>query len=244
MIPSTLIGTSGSNIIIDGVDLSAINTSLFGTAGQNGPMMIVNCKLNSSVTFASWSATAQNPSLCHLDVIGCDYASTPVSAYKNARLSCAGTLTTDTVKARSSGASDGKQTYSWSITTSSLASALVPFETFEIPVWVDTTGAHTATIEMITDNVVLTNNDVVCEARYFAAATSPIVTIANGSADPLRVASNLTVSSATWSGSFGTPKPHSISLSFTTALPGYVRLKVLIRKPSLTLNVCPKVTLT
>ena len=244
VIPSTLIGTSGSNIIIDGVDLSAINTSLFGTAGQNGPMMIVNCKLNSSVTFASWSATAQNPSLCHLDVIGCDYASTPVSAYKNARLSCAGTLTTDTVKARSSGASDGKQTYSWSITTSSLASALVPFETFEIPVWVDTTGAHTATIEMITDNVVLTNNDVVCEARYFAAATSPIVTIANGSADPLRVASNLTVSSATWSGSFGTPKPQSISLSFTTALPGYVRLKVLIRKPSLTLNVCPKVTLT
>lgn len=244
VVPTTLFGPGGALFTIDGVDLSLINTVLIGAPYQSFLGVIANCKLNASVTLSSSWSNLINTANSHLDFIGCDYASTPVSAFKNAKYSSAGALSTDTVRARSGGATDGKQTYSWAITTNSNVSLQFPFETFEIPVWVDTTGAHTATIELITDNVVLTNNDVICEARYFSSASSPIVGVAAGSPDPLRVASNLSVSSATWSGSFTTPKPQSITLSFATAIPGYVRIKVFIRKASVTLNICPKVTLT
>ena len=230
--------------ILDGVDLSLINTSIFGAGCQNTSSMLINCKLNASVTLATWSATPTNTALSHLDVIGCDYATTPASPYKNSRLGYAGTLTTDTVKVRTGGASDGHIAESWSITTSAGASYQFPFEAFEIPVWVDTAGSHTATVELITDNIVLTNNDVGVEAHYLGTAATPIASVVNGSLDPLRVASNLTVSSASWSGTFGTPKPQNIAVTFTTAMSGYVRLRVLVRKPSITLNVCPKVAVT
>ena len=107
-------------------------------------------------------------------------------------------------------------------------------------------AAHTATVEVITDNVVLTNADIWVEVAYMGSASSPDNTVATSrTANILTAGSNLTVSAATWNTTgIATPKPQSMAVSFTTAIAGYIRVRVKVAKVSLTVRVDPYPTIT
>lgn len=239
--PTTLFAdaadTLGALITLDGVDLSALGSgNTIFTGSYLGPVVatLKNCKLGSSVTVAGAPAAPGGP---FVDLINSDSAAT---GYRQERYRYQGTLTTETTVVRTGGANDGDTTISWKIVTTANAKRQSPFESFEIVRWF-AAGAHTATFEVITDNVVLTNADLWVEAQYLGNSSYPISSLATTApANQLTAGSNLTTSSATWTTTgLTTPKPQSAQVSFTSDLDGYVRFVFKVAKASTTVRIDP-----
>ncbi len=234
IVPSNLIQT-GASALVDGVDLSKVTTQI-----GVGAITLVNCKLAPGVT----PLTSSNPSNTSSgQVINSDSSAT---GNRQERYQYFGAQTTDDVVVRSGGASDGVQPMSWKVVTPSTASPNTYFEAFEIAVWVQPVGAaRTATIELITDGVQLTNKDVQVECRYLANASTPLAgLLKTAPADPLAAATNLATSVASWATTgLTTPMPQNITLSFTPQMSGLVRFKIRVTKPSLTVRIDPEVTI-
>jgi len=243
--PTTLFSASsnggspmnGALVVLDGVDLSAMGsgkTLVPADLKSHSEFIFKNCKLGASVTVAATPTHIGGPIV---DLINCDSAAT---GYRQERYRYQGTLTTETTVVRSGGASDGDETISWKIVSTANAKRQSPFETFEVVRWF-AAGAHTATFECITDNVVLTNADLWVEAQYLGNASYPISSLATTApANQLTAGSNLTTSSATWTTTgITTPKPQSAQVSFTSNLDGYVRFVFKVAKASTTVRIDP-----
>jgi len=244
-IPTTLFSATvngsspvnGALVVVDGVDLSALGackTLVPADFNSHSEFIFKNCKLGASVTVAATPTHIGGPIV---DLINCDSAAT---GYRQERYRYQGTLTTETTVVRSGGASDGDETISWKIVSTANAKRQSPFETFEVVRWF-AAGAHTATFECITDNVVLTNADLWVEAQYLGNASFPISALATTApANQLTSGANLTTSSATWTTTgITTPKPQSAQVSFTSNLDGYVRFVFKVAKASTTVRIDP-----
>ena len=253
--PSALSGTatnimmqaslSQGVITLDGVDLSFPGAT--GVTVNNGsnpfPTQYVfkNCRLPTNTIF--------NPVTTYLIstrvmLIDCDSGNTN---YQNAVYDNFGTMLTNATVVRSGGASDGTTPVSWKVVTTALAQPINgPFQLLDVVVWVDTAAAHTATFELVTDNVILTNADVRVEAQYQGSGSYPTSSMAtNGLADPLATAANLGTSAASWTTTgLTTPKTQNLVVSFTTAKKGAVRFKIKIMKASTTLYFDPQPAIT
>ena len=75
------------------------------------------------------------------------------------------------------------QAISWKVVTTANSKRQSPFDCFEIVVddtllWDVATGAHSVTVEVITDNIVLTNADLWVEVEYLGSASTPIASVA------------------------------------------------------------------
>ena len=249
--PSAIAGTCPSILIspqrhgtyvLDGVDLSNVTSGkaiLSGSSGVTGSIQLVNCKLAPGAAIATGITL---PGVA-IDLINSDSAAT---GNRQERYQYQGILTTESTIIRAGGASDDVAAMSWKVVTSANAKAQSPFECFEIATWVDGAGSHTATIEVITDNVILANTDLWVEAQYLGGASNPLAsTVSAGPATQLTAGTNLGASSASWTTTgLTTPKPQNITVSFTTATKGFVRLAVRIAKASLTVRVDPYPTVT
>ncbi len=244
-VPTTLLSnTSQGSVIanIEGVDLSAAGSgkTLVGSLSANTQINFQNSRLGSSVTISGTPAARGSA----VTVVNTDSGAT---GNRQEKYTYEGTLTTEGTIVLTGGASDGVASLSWKVVTTANTKYIMPFETFPIAVWNAVTGSSvTATVEIITDNITLTDEECWVEAHYLSSASYPVSSlVSDAKADILATAANQTSSSVTWTTTgLTTPLKQKLSVSFTPQMIGYVRLVVKVAKASTTVYIDPKVTLS
>jgi len=244
---TTATSNSGPDIItLDGVDLSALSGNILGIQNANAwqNIFVTNCRLHASLTPLSTTPTRRKQ---ELSIVGSSSTSTALS---NAKYNSDGTLTTDTVVYRTGGASDGTTPYSWKIVstanaTATNANAKIGFESFPLATWYTTTGASkTLTVEIISDNVTFTDNEVWVEVEYLGNASYPLASPITDKVALLATPANQATSTASWTSTgIATPVKQKLEVTFTPNLAGLVRAVVKVGKASATLWVDPVLTL-
>jgi hypothetical protein len=237
----TTIGAA--NMLLDGLDLSAVNTTLFASPSlQNGTMhaLLNNCRLHASVAItATLTLRAQE-----ITLVGCGSAG---NSARNEKYALDGTMTTETTIVRSSGASDGTTAVSWKAVTTSNPNKQFQFELPPIAVWNSATGSSkTLTVEMVNDGTTLKDDEVWVEVEYLGSSSQPVSSkVTSRAADHLATGANITTSSVTWTTTgLSSPVKQKLSVSFTPQMAGLVRATVCVAKQSQTLYVDPKVTIS
>lgn len=251
--PTSLFSLAGStgrppvDLVISGIDMSACATgvNIFDTSslGSVGCRAIIrNCKLPASWSGGLVSTSISQPGV-RCELYNCDSGDTN---YAMQIATYAGTIIQETTIVRTGGASDWTTTISWKCTTS--ANAEYPHITLDSPEivqWNDTTGSSiTATVEVITDNVTLTDAECWLEVQYLGTSGFPLsVFTSDEKADVLASASNQTTSSETWTTTgLTTPVKQKLSVTFTPQEKGYIHAVVKLAKASTTVYVDPKLT--
>lgn len=145
-------------------------------------------------------------------------------------------------------ASDGTNNIGWTMVSSANASFAHPLESPPISFFNSALSAMTTTVETVTDNVTLKDNEIWQITLAKITSGSPVGTWnkADRAADILTAGTNQTTSTATWVGTGGiTPiKQKLVSGSFTPAEVGDVVTIVKLAKASTTVYISPKVLTT
>ncbi len=104
----------------------------------------------------------------------------------------------------------------------------------------------TATVEIVTDNVTLTDAECYLEVMYMGTGGVPLGTwIRDSKADVLASAANQASSSESWTTTgLGTPVKQKLSVTFTPQEAGYVIGRVVLCKASTTVYVDPELVLS
>lgn len=247
---TTLIATAfanGIDAVLEGVDLSngATGMNLIASASAAvGRIVFRNCKLP-----ASWSgnllAGAPSNISMRAEMHNCDSGDTNYRLWVE---DYAGSVRSETTIVRTGGASDGTTTLSWKLaSTANTEYPLITLDTPEIVRWNETTGsAITVTVEMVTDNVTLTDAECWLEVQYLGTSGFPLGTFVNDAkADFLATAANQTSSSVTWTTTgLGTPVKQKMSVTFTPQEKGFIHAVVKLAKASTTVYVCPELDVT
>lgn len=231
---------------INSIDLSAASSSLnLFQASSNGTQgYIVNSKLPASWTGSLFTGTRLPYD--RIAMYNCDSTDT------NYRLwieDYSGSIVSETTIIRTDGATDGTTPISWKMTTSANANEYVaPLISDPISVWNDTTGsAKTITVEIIHDSVTALNDDEVwLEVTYLGTSGYPLGSvITDHRADILATPAAQTSSSETWTTTGLTnPNKQKLSVSITPQEKGLITARVFLGKPSYTIYVDPKITVT
>lgn len=243
-LPTTLFGPClrSANIVVRGVDLSALGSNnIFNLSAAQPFIRLENCKLGTSFSLSTGSIVSQEG--CILDVINCDSGDTNYNYFKKRYQ---GEISDETTIVRSGGASDGTTAVSRKMVSSANSSYVAPLVLDGIVFWNETAGSSvTATVEVVTDNVTLTDKEAWIEVEYLGTSGFPVASFVNDKAGPLATAANQTSSSVTWStAGLSTPIKQSLAVSFTPQEKGLVRVRVNLAKASTTMYVCPKVDIT
>jgi len=252
--PTTLLKVGSGNVampvVLHAVGLSAIASArnlidVSAGGGING--LIEVSQLGASVTpvTGTWVGPQQGVVRLHNSDSG-------ATNYRLQESSYMGTVTSETSVTRVGGASDGAQSLSYKAVSSANTQFFYPLPVLWGPkgvgglaFWNNTTGSSiTVTVEVLTDNVVLTNADAWLEIWALSTSGFPLSVIASSApSDVLASGSNLTTSSASWNGTggFTLAKPQSMSVSFTPQLKGPYLARVMLAKASTTMYVDPKI---
>ncbi len=243
--PST---NRGFYCLVSGVDISGVGSGTHlcrgGAVTSPGVLIIRNCKLPASWSGSLVASQITAPGL-RVEMHNCDSGDTN---YRIQVADYAGSLIQETTIVRTGGASDGTTTLSWKLVTS--ADAEYPsqvFNTPEIVRWNETTGSSiTVTVETITDNVTLKDDECWLEVQYLGTSGVPLGSFVNDAkADVLATAANQTTSTETWTTTgLTTPVKQKLSVSFTPQEKGFIHAVVNLAKASTTVYVDPKLTVT
>jgi hypothetical protein len=222
------------------VDLSAIDSgnNLVNVAGTNpGIFLFENCKLGSSFTVATGSIAGQGG--ISVDLVNCDSGDTN---YNYAKHVYQGVITSESTIVRTGGASDGTTAISRKMVTSADSKFYSPLVSDPIAVWIETLGSTTVTVEVVTDNVTLTDAEAWIEVEYLGTSGFPIASFASDRASNiLSTPANQTSSSETWTTTgLTTPVKQKLAVTFTPAEKGPCQIRVHLAKASTTLFFCPK----
>jgi len=237
----TFIGDGGV-CDIAGVDFSNLDTgfNLFVPTAHPAKVVIRNCKLPSGWTGILGVPTA--PSQRYV-MYNCDAGDTN---YKLWVSDYAGSVRDETTIVRTGGASDGTTALSWNMTSSADAEyPVVVLRAPEIVIWNETTGsAKTVTVEIVTDNVTLTDAEAWIEVQYLGTTGFPLALFASDSvADVLATPANQTTSTETWTTTgLTTPVKQKLAVTFTPQEKGFFGVTPCLAKASTTMYVCPKLT--
>jgi len=202
-----------------------------------------NCKLP-----ASWSGSLVTGTLSlseRHELYNCDSGDTNYALHI---ADYAGSIIQETTIVRTGGASDGTTTLSWKVVSS--ANAEYPHQTLntsEIVKWNDTTGsAITATVEVVTDGVTLTDGECWLEVQYLGTSGYPLGSfISDAKADVLATAVNQATSNETWTTTgLASPTKQKLSVTFTPQEKGYYMCRVYLARPSATVYACSKITVS
>lgn len=244
-VPTTLFSiTNGDFVRLDliGVDLSAFGSgkNLVSVASGGMPTRFIDCKLGSSVSIVTGTITYAG---VDVQVINADSADTN---YRFARHTYEATETHETTIVRTGGASDGTTTFSRKIVSTANVTPHFAYESMWMEKWNESVGsALTATVEIITDNVTLTDAEIWLEVEYLGTSGFPLGSFATDRvSDPIfGTPANQTSSSETWTTTgLGTPVKQKLSVSFTPQEKGIVRARVCVAKASTTVYYDPLVT--
>lgn len=241
------IGINGRGGFVEcsGLDLSpaASTLQLFPSSGT-GSATIRNSKLPASWTGNLCGSGVTVPGY-RCEMHNCDSADTNYRMWVE---DYAGSIKSETTVVRTGGASDGTTTLSWKIVSSANAEyPLIVLDSPEIAQWNDTTGSSiTATVEIVTDNVTLNDDECWLEVQYLGTSGYPLASfISDCKADVLASAAAQTSSSETWTTTgLGTPVKQKLSVSFTPQEKGFLHAVVHLAKASTTVYVDPKITVT
>lgn len=242
--PTQLVEVASSDGRLSGLDLSAGGSGMhiFQFSGGPARYSIRNSKLP-----ASWSGSLVTGTLvagCRFEMYNCDSTDTN---YRLLISDYAGTVSQETTIVRTGGASDGTTTISHKfVTTANAEYPHIPLAGPEIVIWNDTTGSSkTVTVEIVTDNVTLTDGECWLEVQYLGTSGFPLGSIASDAkADVLATAANQATSTETWTTTgLTTPVKQKLVVTFTPQEVGFVHAVVKLAKASTTVYVCPKLTL-
>lgn len=145
---------------------------------------------------------------------------------------------------RTGGASDGTTPISRRMVSTANSKFFSPLVLGPISVWNDTIGSSlTATVEIVTDNVTLTDAECWLEVEYLGTSGFPLsLCVSDRSANILATPANQTTSSATWTTTgLTTPVRQALSVSFTPQEKGPIQARVMLARASTTVYVCPKI---
>lgn len=230
---------------IIGVDLSALgsgkNLVNVGVV-QYGTWRFIDCKLGASVTPVTGTIPGQGSP--DVTLINCDSADTN---YRYHRQTYQGTITQETTIVKAGGASDGTTPVSVKMVSTANSKIFAPLQSEWIEVWNEATGSSkTLTVNVITDNVTLTDAEAWVEVEYLGTSGFPQGNFAHDRvADVLATAANQTtdsVSSWTTTG-LGTPVKQNLAVSFTPQKKGLIRARVVLARASTTMYYDPLVTI-
>lgn len=233
----TAVSKSGGNILLEGVDLSALGSGkkiVALSSSDAAAFNLVDCQIGASVTV---SDTPTSPIGSTVDLIRSDSAG---SSYRQERYWYQGTLTAETAIVRTGGASDGTTPLAWKIVTTANSKWILPFESFQIAIWNDAVGAPiTLTIYGTWGGGAVPNNDDIwIEVEYLGSSASPIASVSTSTkANNLAAGSALSSDGSTWGG--GTTA-FAMSVTFTPEIAGYVRTRVKAARASSTFYVDPQ----
>lgn len=241
------IGGKGCELTVRGCDLSNFGSgeSLVNVSRlAYGDVLIANCKIGAIDSLTAGTNPGQGG--WRVRLVNCDSGDTN---YRYQLHRYEGDVYSDATVTRSSGASDGTTPISRRMVSSANAKTICPLTLDDIVVWNETLSAMTATIEIATDNVTLTDQEIWIEVEYLGTSGSTRASFVNDrdSLDHTLLAgaaSNQDSSSVTWNSVPGTPvKQKLVSPSFTPAEKGPIRCRVHLAKASTTVYVDPLVTL-
>ena len=246
--PTTLMGRHRGSYarLLEALDLSQGSASMnIFTAGTdpNGGGVIRNCKLPASWvgSLASGTITAGE----RFELYNCDSGDTN---YRLIIADYAGSILSETTIVRTGGASDGATPISWKMVSSADTEFPdIPLTSPEIARWNETTGSSiTVTVEVITDNVTLKDDECWLEVQYLGTSGVPLGSfVSDAKADVLATAANQTTSSETWTTTgLTTPVKQKLSVSFTPQEKGFIHAVVKLARASTTAYVCPKLAVT
>ncbi len=213
--------------ILDGVDLSTINTTLFNNSVELGYCQLRDCKLNASVTIAASGLAIEG---C-VDLIRCDSGG---HTYRTERHNALADETTETTVVRTGGASFNGTGLARKIVSSAKCARDFPYEALPLVINNKATGASkTLTIYGIWGGgAVPTSDQIWIETKYPGSSGSPLSTIVTTApANLLAAGSNLPSDSSTWGGS---TTPFKMSVTFTPQLAGPIETYVRVGSPSQT----------
>lgn len=244
--PTNLVkaGNTNSNCVISGLNLSNANAAInIFSVGNIGRRIIRNSRLP-----ASWSGNLASGTFSfgeRCEMYNCDSTDTNYRVWIR---EYGGDLTQETTIVRSGGATDGTTQISWKMV--STANAKFPLATLDSPEivrWNDTTGSSiTVTVEIVTDNVTLKDDEIWLDAQYLGTSGFPLSTfISDCKADPIPAGQNQDTSSVTWTTTgLTTPTKQKLSVTFTPQEKGFIHAVVKLGKASTTVYVDPVLTVT
>lgn len=238
-------GSAPCMFICDGIDFSAMASgkAIVDSAFTNWCLFqFVNCKFNASFVVNAPGNAGGPPR----DVIVSDSAAT---TYKQSRFMYQGTLTASTTVFNN--ATDSVTPISWQIITTANARPQSPFECFDIVQWAAAATYAATKVFATSATGSLTSSDIWVEVEYLGASyplASAATTFGAGSASstlpqlPGGTSGVSLTTGSTWgTGGLGTNYELDVP-TFTTSAAGYVRFKVKVGKPSLTINIDPDIT--
>jgi hypothetical protein len=236
-----LTSVPGCRADLNGVDLSFLGAGqniVVGTNARPNFINLTNCKLGSGVGMVS--GAIPGPGGLELQVVNCDSADT---AYRYHRQTWYGTITHETVIVRTGGASDGTTAISRKMVSTADTKWWLPLVSDPIAAWNETVGSTvTVTVEVVTDNVTLTDAECWLEVEYLGTSGVPMsLRSSDRLADPVfGTPANQTTSTETWTTTgLATPVKQKLSVTVTPQEKGLIRARVALAKPSTTVYVDP-----
>lgn len=234
-------------LLVDGFDFSNLSAGVNlvqAITDGNAKATFRNCKLPSA-----WSgalvASGQIKVGCRVEMHNCDAADTN---YRLLVETYEGSIRSETTIVRTGGASDGTTGLSWRMVSgANVAYPNGALSSPEIARWNDTTGsAITVTVEVVTDNVTLTDAECWLEVQYLGTSGVPLgVVVRDVKATVLATAANQTTSTETWTTTgLTTPTKQKLAVTFTPQEKGFIHAAVKLAKASTTVYVCPKLDVT
>ena len=238
----------GARVLWDGVDLSQLGTTFdFVAADQMHASQYVfkNCKLP-----ASWAGNLVNGTIepaCRVELWNCDSTDTNYRVWIE---DYAGSIKSETTLVLTGGASDGTTTVSWKMTSSANAEfPLIVLRSPEIPSeFITSTGSSkTITVEILHDSATaLKDDEVWLEVEYLGTSGYPLALFADDAkADVLATAASQDSSSVTWTTTgMANPNKQKLVATFTPQEQGVALVRVCVAKPSYTLYIDLKATIS
>lgn len=218
-----------------------------GDANATASQRVVfrNCKLPASWSGSLVNAAPATPAGTY-EMYNCASGDTNYALWME---SYYGSVRHETTIVRTGGASDGTTPLSWKMATTANANYPVGvLKSGELGDWIESVGSSkTVTVEIIHDSVTALNDDEVwVEVNYLGTSGFPLgINVSDAKANVLAAAAAQTTSSETWTTTGLTnPNKQKLAVTFTPQEKGYYIARVCLAKPSKTVYVCPKATVT
>ncbi len=229
---------TGWQVLVEGVDLSAITGTLAFTGTNNaGDLVFKDCKFNASLT--AISAAAPGPAGANIMAIRSGSSGVTYGIH---RATYSGILTPETTIIRTTG-----DPVAWKIATASTCTFINPFESFPISIRNEIINPSNRTVTVYGiwgDGAVPNNDDVWMEIVYPGSSTSPQGSrVSLRKLNPLVPNAPLTSDGSTWGGSTTAFKMVA-TLGSTNGCPqqqlaGYIQIYVYVADATTTVYIDP-----
>lgn len=231
--------TRGGQVYVSGVDLSAGPTSmnLVNASGNgNASFKFRNCKLPSGWTGLPIQSGSTEPAL-RVELWNCSAGADNISYWLQEPL-CGEVKNNNAVYSGSFGTGTPHSLKFTSAASTNRVTRLVGPDFIEGT----GTGSVTVSVEILTDNLTLTNSEVWLEVMAMSDSGSPLGTwVSNKHAEPLATPSAHPTSSVSWTSTgVTTPVKQVLSVSVSPTMSGYLIGRIVLARPSTSVFVEPR----